>query len=72
MKIGLFLPQMGEQATRENVVKLATEAEKEAFDSVWVLERLLWPVKPKVPYPVTPDGSLPVEYKNVLDNIDLL
>jgi len=72
MKIGLFLPQMGEQATRENVVKLATEAEKEGFDSLWVLERLLWPINPKVPYPVTPDGSLPVEYKNVLDNLDLL
>jgi probable F420-dependent oxidoreductase len=53
-------------------VKLATEAEKEGFDSLWVLERLLWPIKPKVPYPVTPDGSLPVEYKNVLDNLDLL
>lgn len=72
MKVGLFLPQLGEQATKENVVKLAVGAEKEGFDSLWVLERLLWPIDPQVPYPVTPDGSLPVQYKNVLDNINLL
>ncbi|MFQ5941813.1 MAG: LLM class F420-dependent oxidoreductase [Nitrososphaerales archaeon] len=72
MKIGLFLPQVGEQATKENVVKLAKEAEKEGFDSLWVLERLLWPINPKVPYPVTPDGSLPTEYKTVLEPLDLL
>lgn len=72
MKIGLFLPQLGPQATRENVVKLARQAEQEGFDSLWVLERLLWPLKPQVPYPATPDGSLPVEYQNVLDPLGLL
>ncbi len=72
MKIGLFLPQLGVQATRENVIQLAKKAEEEGFDSLWVLERLLWPLKPQVPYPATPDGSLPVEYQNVLDPLDLL
>ena len=72
VKIGLFLPQLGVQATRENVIQLAMEAEEEGFDSLWVLERLVWPLKPQVPYPVTPDGSLPVEYQNVFDPLDLL
>ena len=72
MKFGLFLPQLGVQATRENVIQLAREAEKEGIDSLWVLERLVWPLKPQVPYPATPDGSLPVEYQNVLDPLDLL
>jgi len=72
LNVGLFLPQLGVQATRENVIQLAMKAEEEGFDSLWVLERLLWPLKPQVPYPVTPDGSLPVEYQSVLDPLDLL
>jgi len=72
LKIGLFLPQLGSLATRDNVIKLARQAEQEGFDSLWVLERLLWPLKPQVPYPATPDGSLPVEYQNVFDPLDLL
>jgi len=72
LRIGLFLPQLGPQATRENVIQLAKRAEQEGFDSLWVLERLLWPLKPQVPYPATPDGSLPVEYQNVLDPLGLL
>ena|SRR5215469_3437517 len=31
-----------------------------------------WPLKPQTPYPVTPDGSLPVEYQTVLDPLDVL
>jgi len=72
LKVGLFLPQLGVHATRENVIQLARKAEQEGFDSLWVLERLVWPLKPQVPYPATPDGSLPVEYQNVFDPLDLL
>jgi hypothetical protein len=32
--------------------------------------RLLWPVKPKTPYPVTPNGLLPEGYKHSLDPLD--
>lgn len=63
---------MGSQATRENVIQMARKAEQEGFDSLWVLERLLWPLKPQTPYPATPDGSLPVEYQSVLDPLELL
>ena len=72
MKAGIFLPQSGDSATRDNVLYIAKEAEREGFTSVWVMERLLWPVKPQSPYPGTPDGSLPVEYQNVLDPLETL
>jgi probable F420-dependent oxidoreductase len=72
MKIGLVLPQFGEHATTENIIYIATEAEKEGIDSVWVLDRLLWPIKPQTPYVASPDGSLPVEYQNVLDPLTTL
>ena len=65
MKVGLVLPQAGQQATRENVIQMAKNAESEGFDSLWVFERLLWPINPQTPYVATPDGSLPVEYQNI-------
>ena len=49
--MGITLPQVGQQATRENVVRMAQNAEKEGFDSLWVFERLLWPINPQTPYP---------------------
>jgi alkanesulfonate monooxygenase SsuD/methylene tetrahydromethanopterin reductase-like flavin-dependent oxidoreductase (luciferase family) len=58
LKVGIILPQAGQQATRENVVLMAQNAEKEGFDSPWVFERLLWPINPQTPYPVTPDALL--------------
>ena len=44
MKVGIVLPQTGQQATKDNVVELAQKSEKEGFDSLWVFDRLLWPV----------------------------
>jgi probable F420-dependent oxidoreductase len=72
LKIGITLPQLGKQATRENLTRYAKEAEASGFDSLWVLERLLWPIKPQSPYPVTPDGSLPLDYQIVLDPLETL
>lgn len=72
MKFGITLPQLGNQATRENLIRYAKMSEESGFDSVWVLERLLWPVNPQSPYPATPDGSLPSAYQNVLDPLDTL
>lgn len=72
MKVGMLLPQVGESAIRENILYIAKEAEKEGIDFVWVSDRLLWPLNPQTPYQVTPDGSLPVEYQNVLDPLTTL
>jgi len=72
MRVGITLPQVGEQATRANVIELAKTADREGIDSLWVLDRLLWPLKPQTPYRGTHDGTLPVSAQRVFDPIDLL
>ncbi|MDQ4012893.1 MAG: TIGR03619 family F420-dependent LLM class oxidoreductase [Thermoproteota archaeon] len=72
MKVGLVLPHAGQQATKENVIQMAKNAENEGFDSLWVFERLLWPINPQTPYVATPDGSLPIEYQIMLDPLETL
>jgi len=72
LKIGVSLPQAGQQATRENVIQIAKNAENEGIDSLWVFERLLWPIKPQTPYGGTLDGSLPIEYQIMLDPLETL
>lgn len=72
MKVGVSLPQLGPQASAENLIKSARRAEELGYDSVWVLERLLWPLNPKEPYPPAPDGRLPEAYQSVLDPIETL
>jgi alkanesulfonate monooxygenase SsuD/methylene tetrahydromethanopterin reductase-like flavin-dependent oxidoreductase (luciferase family) len=43
MQIGLRVPQNGRNlATKENIVYLAKQAENARFNSLWVLERLIW------------------------------
>jgi probable F420-dependent oxidoreductase len=71
MRIGFALPQMGAAAGPDAVTSVARRAEELGFDSVWVLDRLLYPVNPKAPYPVG-DGTLPAKYKRVLDPIETL
>lgn len=72
MRVGITLPQVGESATRENVIELAKAADREGVDSLWVLDRLLWPLKPQTPYRGTQDGTLPPSAQNVLDPTELL
>src|SRR5215831_2937299 len=72
MKIGVSVPNIGPVATPESVKIVAQKAEALGYNSLWTVERLLWPVKPQAPYPVTPDGSLPQPYKYNLDPLDTL
>ena len=71
MRFGFALPQVGSIAGPEALVMVAKRAEDLGFDSLWVLDRILWPVSPRAPYPIG-DGSLPVQYKNVLDPVETL
>jgi probable F420-dependent oxidoreductase len=72
MRVGFNLPQIGPAASPEAIVRAAKQAEALGYDSLWVTERLLYPVKPQTPYPATPDGSLPEGYKLVLDPVETL
>ena len=71
MRFGFALPQVGSVVGAEALLKVAKRAEDLGFDSLWVLDRILWPVNPRAPYPIG-DGSLPVQYKNVLDPVETL
>lgn len=72
MRIGFVLPNIGPAGTPEGVVQAAQQAEALGYESLWVTERLLYPLKPQTPYPATPDGSLPEGYKYVLDPVETL
>jgi len=72
MKIGFSLPHMGDIATAENIAYAARFGETEGFDSLWVIDRILWPSEPQTPYPPSPDGSWPEVYQNVIDPIETL
>ena len=71
MRFGFALPQVGSAVGPEGLVAVAKRAEDLGFDSLWVLDRILWPVNPRAPYPIG-DGSLPVKYKSVLDPLETL
>ena len=71
MKIGFGLPNIGPLGSAENIAQVAERAEALGYDSLWTIERLLWPVKPKTPYPVS-GGHLPDGYKYSLDPLDTL
>jgi alkanesulfonate monooxygenase SsuD/methylene tetrahydromethanopterin reductase-like flavin-dependent oxidoreductase (luciferase family) len=67
MRVGMFLPNAGLSANPQAVAAVALQAEQLGYDSIWVLDRLLYPVKLRNTYPASGDGKLPASYKNVLD-----
>jgi probable F420-dependent oxidoreductase len=72
MKIGAMLPHLGTGLSPTAVVEAARRAEELEYDSLWVIERLLYPTNPRSPYPVTPDGSLPKMYARAFTPIETL
>jgi probable F420-dependent oxidoreductase len=73
MKVGLRLPQTDKHhATKENIVHFAKAAENTGFDSLWVLERLIWPINPLNPYPGTSDGKFPADWQYIFEPLETL
>jgi probable F420-dependent oxidoreductase len=73
MKFGLRIPQTGSNvATKENIASLAKQAEDAGLYSLWVLERLIWPISPKDKYPGTADGRFPEDWQYIFDPIETL
>jgi probable F420-dependent oxidoreductase len=71
MRLGFALPQVGKTAGPDSLARVARRAEELGFDNLWVLDRILFPVNPRQPYPVG-DGSLPEQYKYALDPLGTL
>src|SRR3954469_15369371 len=73
MRIGTFLPHMGAASSPELLIRSAQHAEALGYDSLWVAERLLYPLAPRNPYPGMPEGSLlPDYYRRVFQPIESL
>jgi probable F420-dependent oxidoreductase len=71
MRLGIALPQVGPIAGPEALTAVSKRAEETGFDALWVLDRLLYPVNPRAPYPGG-DGSLPAPYQRTLDPVETL
>jgi probable F420-dependent oxidoreductase len=72
MRLGFFLPQIGPAATAANIVRVAQRADELGFGTVWVTERLLFPIDPQTPYTGVPGTPLPAVYKRVFDPLATL
>ncbi len=67
MKLGFSLPVAGAWATPANQVRVAQEAERLGYHSLWVLQRLLYPVAPQNDYPPMPGRAWPDSFESVAD-----
>ena len=72
MRIGFALPQVGPQATPDTLVRAARRAEALGYDTLWVLERQLYPLQPRSLYSGTADGRLPEPYRQVFAPLETL
>ena len=72
MRLGFALPQVGTFAGPDALSRIARTSEELGYDTLWVLDRVLAPTDPQAPYPASADGSLPDEFKHVLDPVGTL
>ena len=62
-----------DDASKQNSHLAITNSLTSKLDDFWrTIRRILWPLKPQSAYSRTSDGTLPIEYQNVLDPLDVL
>src|SRR5581483_5669409 len=69
MQLGFSLPFSGSWATPDNQLAVARRAEELGYSSLWVAQRLLYPVEPRNDYPSAPGQPWPVAFEGVTDPI---
>jgi probable F420-dependent oxidoreductase len=69
MQLGFCLPFAGSWATADNQVTVARRAEELGYSSLWVVQRLLYPLEPRNDYPSTPGQPWPAAFEQVVDPI---
>jgi len=72
MRFGIVLPHSGTKASKAALVDVAQLTEDLGFDSLWVFDRLLYPLEPKTPYPGSQDGRLPEPMQIVFEPLTTL
>ncbi len=71
MELGVGLPTSAPYASAESIMRIAQEAERLGYNSLWTYERLVYPIAGIT----QPDGStwqLPESYKSVYEPIETL
>jgi probable F420-dependent oxidoreductase len=69
MQLGFSLPAAGPWATPDNQVTAARRAEELGYASVWVFQRLLYPIEPRNDYPSAPGEPWPAPFQQAVDPI---
>jgi probable F420-dependent oxidoreductase len=69
MELGFSLPFAGSWATPDNQVTVARRAEELGYSSLWVAQRLLFPLEPRNDYPSAPGQPWPAPFEEVVDPI---
>jgi probable F420-dependent oxidoreductase len=69
MQLGFSLPFAGSWATPDNQVTVARRAEELGYSSLWVAQRLLYPVEPRDEYASAPGQPWPEAFESVVDPI---
>jgi probable F420-dependent oxidoreductase len=72
VRFGCILPTLGPLGGPDALARTAQRAEALDYHSLWVADRLLYPLAPRTPYPATADGSLPEYFKRCLDPVEAL
>ncbi|MBI4638861.1 MAG: LLM class F420-dependent oxidoreductase [Candidatus Rokubacteria bacterium] len=67
MKLGFGLPVAGAWATPDALERLARRAEALGYHSLWVFQRLLYPLRPRNEYYGAPGRAWPEAFRSVLD-----
>jgi len=67
MKLGFSLPMAGSWATPQNQILVAQRAESLGYHSLWVFQRMLYPIKPQNDYPPLPGQPWPKSFERVMD-----
>ena len=63
MRFGIALPHIGPVASADAIIDVAQKAEALGFHSIWVLDRLLYPLNAASKYPGNPRGEIPTAMK---------
>lgn len=72
MRFGLALPHVGPVAGAQAIVDVAQRAEALGFYSVWVLDRLLYPLNPISKYPGNWRGEIPIAMQTTYEPLTVL
>ncbi|MEM7253162.1 MAG: LLM class flavin-dependent oxidoreductase, partial [Pseudomonadota bacterium] len=72
-EFGVHVPQIGELASRENLVAFAAAADSLKCHAIWVSDHIAWPETVRSKYPYTDDGAFPRPFNSPwLDPLGLL